>query len=119
MLQADCTNAEGREGGALHTDFPCYVGVQATEYDVTVFELARLALLDNQVAHFPHRSGLLPLDGITVLLARGLWRRADGDKLEEGVVLQEQDESLADRASCTQYAWCQGKLANIVPWEPR
>lgn len=105
MLRAQCTNSERKESerdeGALHTDFPCNVGVQATEDNITVLELARLALLDDQIAHVPHWGGLLPLDSITVLLACGLRGCADGDKLEEGVVLQEEDESLADRASCT------------------
>jgi hypothetical protein len=67
---------------------PRYVGVQATEDDIAVFELARLALLDDQIANIPHWGGLLPLDGITVLLACGLRRCTDGDKLEKGMILQ-------------------------------
>lgn len=58
-----------------------------------------------------HRGGLLPLDGIAVLLAGGLRRCADGDKLEEGVVLQKEDEALANRASCAEDTWYQWRVS--------
>lgn len=82
----------------LPTDFPCYARVQAAEDDIAITELARLALLDDQIAHGAHGRGLLPLDGIAVLLASRLGRGADGDELQEGVVLEEEDEALAHRA---------------------
>lgn len=93
---------KGSWRGALRTNFSCNVRIQSAEYDVTLRELARLALLHNQVAHGAHGRRLLPLDGIAVLLACGLGRGADGNKLEEGVVLEQEDEALAYGAGGTE-----------------
>lgn len=87
------------------TDFSCNVRVQAAENDVAITEFARLALLDDQIAHGAHGCGLLPLDRIAVLLACGLRRRADGDELQEGVVLEEEDEALAHGAGGAEDTW--------------
>lgn len=71
----------------IHTDFACYIRIQTAEDNVTLRELAGLALLHDQVTHGTHGGGLLPPDGIAVLLACGLRRGANSDKLEEWVVL--------------------------------
>lgn len=93
------------------TDFSCYARVQTAEDDVTITEFARLALLDDQIAHGAHGSGLLPLDGIAVLLAGGLGRGADGDELQEGVVLEEEDEALAYRAGGAEDTWMKQRMS--------
>lgn len=87
------------------TDFSRYARVQAAEDNIAFTELARLALLDHQIAHGAHGGGLLPLDGIAVLLACGLGRGADGDELQEGVVLEQENEALADGAGGAEDTW--------------
>lgn len=72
---------------APRTDFSSYARVQTTEDNITLAELARLALLNDQIGHCAHGRGLLPLDGIAVFLAGRLRRGTDGDQLEEGMVL--------------------------------
>lgn len=89
----------------MRTNFSCYARVQAAEDDIAFTELARLALLNHQIAHGAHGGGLLPLDGIAVLLAGGLWRSADSDELQEGVVLEQEDEALADGAGGAEDTW--------------
>lgn len=88
--------------GALRTDFSCYVRIQSAKHNVTIRKFARLALLDDQVAHGAHGRRLLPLDSIAVLLACGLGGRADGNKLEKWVILEQEDEALAYGACGTE-----------------
>lgn len=103
-------------GRLKHTNIACNVGVQTAKDNVTFEKLARLALLDDEVAHRAHWGGLLPLDGIAVLLACRLGRGADGNELEERVVLQQEDEALANGAggaedTCMKNSQCQLKEA--------
>ena len=66
---------------ASHTYFTSYTGIKSAKDNITLLELARHAGLDYQIANGTHGLGLLPLDGIAVLLARRLRGRTDGDKL--------------------------------------
>lgn len=90
---------------AVHTDFTRYARIQPTEDNITLAELTRFALLDNQVCHRTHRGGLLPFDGLAVLLARRLGRGTHSSEPEERVVLQQENETLANGPSGAEDAW--------------
>lgn len=87
---------------AVHTNVSSDVRVQPTEDDVAVGKLARLALAHYQFADGPHGPGLLPSDGILVLLAYGTGRGTDGVEDEMRVLREKQNEALAYRAGCAQ-----------------
>lgn len=88
---------------ASPTKFTSDIAVQAREDEVTVAELVGLAIAKNEIAQLLRHGGrLLPLDGILVFLAGRAIRCTNGVQFKEGVVCEEEDESLTDRAGGAQ-----------------
>jgi hypothetical protein len=80
------------------------VTVQSGEDKVTVLELLGRALAQNEVAQLlRHGRGLLPADGILVLLSKRTLGGTDSMELQEGMVRQQQNEALADRTGGTEH----------------
>ena len=76
------------------------VTVQAGEDKVTVRKVLCPAFPHDQVAEsLRHGRRLLLLNGILILLARGALRGTESVELQEGVIGEEEDESLANGAS--------------------
>lgn len=84
------------------------VAVEAAEDNVAVGELAGLAVANDQVADIGSDGlCLLPPDSIAVLLPGGSRRGTQAYELERRVLLEEQDEALADRTSAAEHT-CSG-----------
>jgi hypothetical protein len=93
-------------GGKRLTNLSSNVRIQPAENNVAVLELRGLALADNHLGDvLADGRGLLPPHGIAVLLAGGPRGGADGVELERGVLREEEDEALADRAGAAEDAW--------------
>jgi hypothetical protein len=79
------------------TNFTSYIAVESREDKVTVAELISPAIAQDQIAKpLRHSRSLLPSDSIFVFLAGRAIRCANGVQLEERVVREEENESLAD-----------------------
>lgn len=96
------------------TNLASDVRVQPAENDIAVGELGHLALPHNQLARIADGRGLLPADGILILLSRGARRGADGVQLEVGVLREEEDEALAHGAGATKDTYGARRLAMFV-----
>lgn len=85
------------------TNFTCHIRVQTAKDNVALQELAGLALLHDQVGDLAHGGGLLPPHGILVLLSGRSRRGTDGVEDKVRVVLEQEDEALANGAGSTQH----------------
>ena len=101
-----------RGGGPRLTNIARHVRVEPAKDDVAVAKLGRLALPHHHVGDVAHGPGLLPPDGILVLLARGARRRANGVQLEVRVLREEEDEALADGAGAPEDACVSFRLVS-------
>lgn len=75
------------------------VAVQSRKNQVTVFEILDFTVANDEVAKFVrHGPNLFPLHSIFVRFARRALRCTDSVKIQQWVVCEEEDKSLADRA---------------------
>ena len=89
----------------LAFDVAGYVRVQAAEDDVAVAEVGCLALAHDQIADgWGDGLGLFPLDGIAIFLSGRPGGGADGNEAKGGMLLEEEDEALADGPGAAQDA---------------
>lgn len=86
----------------IRTNLAGDIGIQPAKHHVAVRKLLWPALPHDQVGNLAHRRGLLPPDGILVLLSGRARRGADGVEVECRVALQQKDEALADGASAAE-----------------
>lgn len=95
----------GKFGSRGLTNVARNARVQPAEHDIAVGKLARLALLDDDLARLADGRRLLPLHGVLVLLAGRPRRRTNGVELDVRVVLEEEDEALAHGARASEDAY--------------
>lgn len=82
-----------------HTYFACDITVQSGEDDVAILEVLGLALPHDEIAELlGHGRGLLPLHCLPVRLASRARRSPDGMEHQEGMLCEQEDESLAHGA---------------------